>query len=208
MPVELVDARRVEAPGSQVRARSEAAGHISDLRAERRNGGEVKMIPMVVGKKKPVYGRHIRSLHNSRAWEGSCREGDRRGVQVEDRVGQNAQAVQLEEEGGVPVPLQDVPVCGERGRIDLAYGEGGCRDRVGFLREQEVGPQSDGAAFARAHGSGDQIDESAVPEMRGGGEAPDILLIRKGAEFFLMQEKSRAARAKGGKPGRSAERFQ
>ena len=129
-------------------------------------------------------------------------------MQAEDRVGQNAQAVQPEEEGGVSVPLQDVPVCGERGRIDLAYGEGGCRDSVGFLREQEVGPQFDGAAFARAHGSGEQIDESAVPEMRGGGEAPDILLIRKGAEFFLMQEKSRAARAKGGKPGRSAERFQ
>ena len=86
--------------------------------------------------------------------------------------------------------------------------KGRCRDSVVFFREQEVSPQSDGTAFAGAHGSGHQIDESVVPEMRGGGEAPDILLIRKGAEFLLMQEKSRAARAKRGEPGSGAERFQ
>ena len=34
------------------------------------------------------------------------------------------------------------------------------------------------------------------------------ILIRKGAEFLLMQEKSRAARAKRGEPGSGAERFQ
>lgn len=208
MPVELVDARSVETPESQVRARSEAAGHIPDFRTECRNGGKVEMIPVVMGEKKPVYGRHIRGLHHSRAGKGPCREGDGGGVQAEDRIGQNVQAVQPEEKRGVPIPLQGVPVSGERGRIDLAYGKGRCRDSAGFFREQEVSPQSDGTAFAGAHGSGHQIDESAVPEMRGGGEAPDILLIRKGAEFLLMQEKSRAARAKSGEPGSGAERFQ
>ena len=57
-------------------------------------------------------------------------------------------------------------------------------------------------------GVGTRLMNLVVPEMRGGGEAPDILLIRKGAEFLLMQEKSRAARAKRGEPGSGAERFQ
>ena len=112
MPVELVDARSVETPESQVRARSEAAGHIPDFRTECRNGGKVEMIPVVMGEKKPVYGRHIRGLHHSRAGKGPCREGDGGGVQAEDRIGQNVQAVQPEEERGVPVPLQGVPVTG------------------------------------------------------------------------------------------------
>ena len=118
-PVQFLD------PGDTVCAKqvrvlqwNEEAGLCRTLR-ERLEGGEVEMIEVVVGDEDEVDGRQV--FEGDSRWDESSRtrESHWAGARGPDGVGEDAQPIDFDEQGGVSHPGDG---CGARDRMLLGHG--------------------------------------------------------------------------------------
>ena len=180
-PVELDDALRRHAPGLQVRSHAQRGDEGHALARQLADGRVVEVVVVVVRDQHQIDGRQRAQRHRHRLEALRPGQARGRGARAPHRIGEHAQAVDLDQHRRVPEPggAQPLPAGRRQPSSGFTAGSGPCGTRrPGAEKLAQRRPRCAAVAQPRQHRV-DVAEGLALPQRR----SPHALQAQPGGAF-------------------------